>query len=58
MELTQSLINFFGIDLLASTATFTDVLNVLLQVGVAVWLTLFITRCLFLACTIGDRRFY
>ena len=58
MELVESLVEFFGIDLISQTATFIDVLNVLLQVGVAVWLTLFITKCLFMACTIGDRRFY
>lgn len=58
MELVESLVEFFGIDLISSAATFTDVLNVLLQVGVAVWLTLFITKCLFMACTVGDRRFY
>ena len=34
MELVESLVEFFGIDLISSAATFTDVLNVLLQVGV------------------------
>ncbi len=58
MELVNSLIEFFGIDLISQAATFTDVLNVLLKVGVGVWLTLFICKCLFMACTIGDRRFY
>lgn len=58
MALVESLIEFFGIDLLQQAATFTDVISLVLEIGVGVWLTLFICRCLFLACTIGDRRFY
>lgn len=58
MALVESLVQFFGIDLLTQTATFVDVINLVLEIGVGVWLTLFICRCLFLACTVGDRRFY
>ena len=58
MALVDSLIQFFGIDMLSSSATFVDLLNVIMRIGVSMWLTIFIIRSLFLATTIGGRRFY
>ena len=58
MALVDSLIQFFGIDMLSSSATFVDLLNVIMKIGVSMWLTIFIIRSLFLATTIGGRRFY
>lgn len=58
MAIVDSLIQFFGIDMLTSSATFVDLLNVIMRIGVSLWLTIFIIRSLFLATTIGGRRFY
>ena len=58
MALVDSLIQFFGIDMLSGSATFVDLLNVIMRIGVSMWLTIFIIRSLFLATTIGGRRFY
>lgn len=58
MEIANSLIEFFGIDLLQDSATFIDLLNVTMRIGISLWVTIFIIRSLFLATTIGGRRFY
>lgn len=58
MEITNSLIQFFGIDLLSESATFVDLLNCILRIGVSLWVTIFIIRSMFLATTIGGRKFY
>lgn len=58
MALINSLIEFFGIDMLESTSTFPELLNVVLQIGCGIWITLFICRCLFMATTFADRKFY
>ena len=58
MEIVNSLISFFGIDMLSQSATFVDLLNVVMKLGVSLWLTIFIIRSIFLATTIGGRKFY
>lgn len=58
MEIANDLIQFFGIDLLSESATFVDLINVTMRIGVSLWITIFIIRSLFLATTIGGRRFY
>lgn len=58
MALAENLIEFFGIDMLTGSATFVDLLNVVMRIGISMWLTIFIIRSLFLATTIGGRRFY
>lgn len=58
MALIQSLIQFFGIDLLTTQATFTDLLNVVIQIGMGMWITMFVCKCLFMATNVADRRFY
>ena len=58
MELAQSLYTFFEIDVLGSSATFVDLVNNIIQIGLSVWLTMFIGKCLFMATTIGGRKFY
>ena len=56
MVLVQDLYDFFGFELLTESATFVDLINNLVMIGVGVWLTIFIIRSLFLATTIGRRR--
>ena len=58
MAIADSIIQFFGIDLLSGASTFTDLLNVVLKIGVSLWVTIFIIRSMFLATTIGGRKFY
>lgn len=58
MEIVDSLITFFGIDMLSQSATFVDLLNITMRIGVSLWLTIFIIRSMFLATSIGGRRFY
>ena len=58
MAIVDSLINYFGIDLLNQSATFVDLLNCTVKIGLSMWLTIFIIRSMFLATTIGGRRFY
>ena len=58
MEVVNSLIEFFGINLLGESATFVDLLNCIFRIGISMWLTIFIIRSMFLATTIGGRRFY
>lgn len=58
MEIMQSLIDFFGIDLLNEAATFIDLLNCILRIGVSLWITIFIIRSMFLVSSIGGRKFY
>lgn len=58
MALAQSLYEFFEIEVIGSSATFADLITNILQVGIGVWLTMFIGKCLFLATTISGRKFY
>lgn len=56
MVLVQDLYDYFGFELLTESATFIDLLNNMLMIGIGVWLTIFIIRSLFLATTIGRRH--
>lgn len=47
MEIFNALYNFFGFDLLTETATLTDLLNVGLKIGLAVFITCFFIKSLF-----------
>lgn len=58
MALIESLIEFFGIDLIGEASTFPDLINTVLQIGCGIWITLFVCRCLFMATTFADRKFY
>lgn len=58
MALIDSLYEFFEIAGLDSAATFTDVINLLIQIGFSIWITMFIIKCFFMAATIGDKRFF
>lgn len=58
MEIAQSLYDFYELEVLSSSATFADLITNLLQVGVSIWITLFICKSLFIACTISGRKFY
>lgn len=48
MELFTSLIDFFQIDPLTSSATFVDVINYIISLTLAVYLVCFLIRSLFL----------
>lgn len=56
MELVNELYDFFGIELLTESATFIDLVNSIIQIGLAVWITIFIIRSVFLLVTVPDRR--
>lgn len=58
MALIESLYEFFGIELLTESATFIDLINNVLLVGLGIWLTCFICRCLFMATRIGDYKMF
>lgn len=58
MDLAQSLFDFFEIEVLSSSATFPELITYILQIGLSCWLTMFIGKCLFMATTIGGRKFY
>lgn len=58
MEIVNSLIEFFGIDMLTDSATFVDLLNVVMRIGVSVYVTVFIIRSVFLTATLPERRMF
>ena len=58
MAIAESIYDFFEIAALQDSATFLDFVYLLIQVGVSVWIVIFIVKCLFMATTIGDRRFF
>lgn len=58
MEIVNSLIEFFGIDMLTDSATFVDLLNVVMRIGVSVYVTVFIIRSVFLTATLPERRLF
>ena len=55
MEIVQSIYDFFGFELLGSSATFTDLLNNMFQIATGLWVVIFIIRSLFMAITIPER---
>ena len=56
MEIVNSLIDFFGINLLNETSTFIDFINVSIKVFIGVFIFSFFIRCVFLVATIPSRR--
>lgn len=48
MEIYNSLIEFFGIESLSSTATFIDLINYVIPLTVAIFIVCFLIRTLFL----------
>lgn len=56
MVIVNDLYDFFGFDLLSQSATFVDLISYMLEIGIGVWITVFIIRSLFLATTVGRRR--
>lgn len=47
MEIFNSIIDFFGFELLGSSATLIDFFNVVLKIGVAVFVVCFFIKSLF-----------
>ena len=47
MDIFNSLYDFFGLELLSETATFIDLINNLLEVGLAVFIVCFFFKSLF-----------
>lgn len=58
MEIVNELITFFGIDMLTESATFIDLINVSIKIGLAVWLVAFIIRSVFLLTSLPERRLF
>lgn len=56
MVIVNDLYEFFGFDMLSQSATFVDLISYMLQIGIGIWITVFIIRSLFLATTVGRRR--
>lgn len=56
MVIVQDLYDFFGFEVLTESATFVDLINNLVMIGIGVWVTIFIIRSLFLTTTYGRRR--
>lgn len=55
MEIAQAIYDFFGFEVLGSSATFTDLLSSMFQIGTGLWVVIFIIRSLFMAVTIPER---
>lgn len=47
MEIFNSFYNFFGFDLLSDSATFIDLINNLIQVGLGLFIVCFFIKALF-----------
>lgn len=58
MSIVQSLYDFFGYEFISQSATFIDVINNIMTIGIGIWLVLFIIKCLFYACTLGGKRLF
>lgn len=58
MYIAEQLFEFFGFGQLADTATFVDLLYLILKIGTGLWVTIFIIRSMFMATTIGGRKFF
>ena len=56
MDIYESLIEFFEIAPLASTATFVDLLNYGISLFVAIYLVAFIIRSLFLVVALPEKQ--
>ena len=51
MDIFNSIYNFFGLELLADSATFIDLINNLVQVGLAIFIVCFFIKSLFALMT-------
>ena len=47
MDILQLFVEYFGIDMLSETATITDLLSLMLEIGIAMFLVCFALRSLF-----------
>lgn len=58
MEIARNIFDFFEISGLSESSTFVDLIQYILMIGVSVWCVLFVCKCMFLACTFGERSFF
>lgn len=56
MDIYESLIEFFEISTITSTATIVDLINYIISVSFAVYIVAFIIRSLFLLIVIPDKE--
>lgn len=58
MEIINDLLTFFGVDMLTESATFIDLLNVSIKIGLAIWIVAFVIRSMFLLTSLPERRLF
>ena len=58
MSIYQSIIDFFGIVPISSSATLVDLINECMQIFVGIYLVCFIFRSLFLIVALPDNRMW
>ena len=57
MQIANMIYEFFGFSNISQSATFIDLLDTIIKVGVGLWVTIFIIRSLFMATTIPEKGF-
>lgn len=58
MEIINSIIDFFGISQISESVTFVDLISTFVKMGCAIWVVLFVVRCLFLLIDLPNRRMW
>ena len=58
MEIASNLYNYFGFELLTESTTFPQLISYMLEIGLGVWVTVFIIRCLFMTITLPGRSLF
>lgn len=58
MEIATNLYNYFGFELLTESTTFPQLISYMIEIGLGVWITVFIIRCLFLTISLPQRSLF
>lgn len=58
MEIANMIYEFFGFEALNQSATLIELLDSIIKIGCGIFVTVYIIKCMCIACTISDGRFY
>lgn len=58
MAIAQEIYEFFGWDVLSSSATFTDLISYLSMIFCGMWAIIFMIRSIFMMCRLPERRLF
>ena len=57
MQLANMIYDFFGFSVISQSATFIDLLDAVIKIGVGLWVTIFIIRSMMMVLRVPEKCF-